>query len=124
MRQEKNQYDVKYWSSGYSSAFGVKDINVVSYMSKYMMKDIDNRLYGRKRYFYSKNLEIPKTEFLNSNDERVKLYLSDLLSNKQVKYSNIYLDKLTKCEILFSELTSYNHYYVKFYKWNIKDTIR
>lgn len=54
-----NKYDVKYWSYGFTSAFTVDNINVVGYMSKYMTKDIDNRLFSKRRYLYSSNLEKP-----------------------------------------------------------------
>lgn len=61
---KRNQYDVLYWNIGFTSAFGIDDTSkVASYMSKYMTKDIDNRLFGRRRYFYSKNLKVPKVDF-------------------------------------------------------------
>ena len=41
----------------------MKDINIIGYLSKYMTKDIDNRLFGKRRYLYSQNLVKPKTYF-------------------------------------------------------------
>lgn len=56
---KKKQYDVKFWSYGFSSVFTINNINVIGYMTKYMTKDIDNRLFSKRRYFYSSNLLKP-----------------------------------------------------------------
>jgi hypothetical protein len=111
-----NQYDVKYWSHGFSSVFEIKDINIVAYMSKYMTKDIDNRLFSRKRYFYSKSLNVPKQSYFDTDDEKVAKYVRNVLLKRKKNYHNIYYNKLTNREIEFFELTSYNIYYVKFLK--------
>jgi hypothetical protein len=103
-----NQYDVKYWFYGFSSVFEIKDINVVGYMSKYMTKDINNRLFGRKRYFYSKGLNIPKQTFFDTEDEKVTKYVREILLNKRLNYHNIYLDKFTEQKIEFFELIPNN----------------
>ena len=89
-KNESSKYDVLYWNSGFTSAFPIEDINVVSYMSKYMTKDMDNRLYGRKRYFYSKNLYIPKTQYIDTNDNRAYEYMNKLLENKKLVYESSY----------------------------------
>ncbi len=90
---KKHQYDVKYWKNGFSSVFDMKDINVVGYISKYMTKDIDNRLWGHRRYFYSQKLKKPSTLFLNTNriEDLIKLFKIMDTSNK--KHKNIYPDK-------------------------------
>lgn len=91
---KKHQYDVKYWNEGFSSVFSMKDINVVGYISKYMTKDIDNRLWGHRRYFYSQKLKKPTTLFLDTNKigDLIKLFQVMDVSNK--KYKNIYSDKI------------------------------
>lgn len=91
---KKNQYDVKYWNNGYSSVFSMKDINVVGYLTKYMSKDIDSRLWGKRRYLYSLGLKQPSTIYIDENntDDNSKLLFIELFSDK--KYDHVYLDKL------------------------------
>lgn len=84
----KNQYDVKYWSYGFSSVFPMKDINVVGYLSKYMTKDIDNRLWGKRRYLYSMNLKRPSVMYI------------DLIRDQDFF---TYLDVINKCDINYSK---------------------
>lgn len=94
-----NQYDVKYWSYGFSSVFSMKNINVVGYLSKYMTKDIDNRLFGHRRYFYSKNLKKPCLLYLDLNSiEDFKKFI-DILDNKLI-YSSEYYTKFGEKIIL------------------------
>jgi hypothetical protein len=100
---KKKQYDVKYWNSGFSSVFEIKNINIVTYMSKYMTKDINNRLFGRKKYFYSKGLDIPKETFIDINDERVCKYATELLKDKKMIYHNTYFNKESNDKIDFFE---------------------
>lgn len=106
MSREKRKkcYDVKYWSYGFSSVYSVKDINVVGYMSKYMTKDIDNRLFGRRRYFYSLNLNKPEVLYVDINNsqslETSFLNFVNLFCNKT--YEKTYLDKFGD-EINFAE---------------------
>ena len=94
MSQEnkKNMYDVKYWPYGFSSVFSVKNINVVAYMTKYMTKDIDNRLFGSRRYFHSRNLIIPEEYYIDLNSDNDFMELADILSNNDITYENSYLD--------------------------------
>lgn len=88
---KKTQYDVKYWSYGYTSVFPMEDINVVGYISKYMTKDIDNRLYGKRRYLYSQSLKVPKECFIEKDSKHL-LNLLMLIENSDVTYKKSYLD--------------------------------
>lgn len=100
---KKTQYDVKYWPYGYSSIFKVKNIDVVGYMSKYMTKDIDNRLWGKRRYLYSQNLKKPtvlELDFSNPND--FKIYLELINDNYQLEYEKEYTD-FTNTDVLYQE---------------------
>lgn len=100
---KKSQYDVKYWSYGFSSVFDMKDINVVGYISKYMTKDVDNRLWGHRRYFYSQNLKKPETIELDlSNPEHWKIYLELLTDDYKLEYSKEYTDFLQN-DIIYEE---------------------
>lgn len=88
---KKTQYDVKYWSYGFTSVFPMEDINVVGYISKYMTKDIDNRLYGKRRYLYSQNLKIPSECFIEK-DSKHTLSLLTLIENSDITFKKSYLD--------------------------------
>lgn len=65
---KKNMYDVKYWNYGFSSAFDIyndtnEDFSCAKYMCKYMTKkNNDDRLFGHKRYYHSRNLKKPITK--------------------------------------------------------------
>lgn len=87
-----NQYDVKYWSYGFSSVFSMKNINVIGYLSKYMTKDIDNRLFGHRRYFYSQKLKKPCMLYLNLDNIKDFKLLCDILDNNKV-YEREYYTK-------------------------------
>lgn len=92
-KNKKNCYDVKYWKKGFSSVFEIKNINVVGYMTKYMTKDIDNRLFRHRRYYYSRNLIQPDVMYVDSSN--VSEYSNILFANLfcDLKYENTYYDK-------------------------------
>lgn len=95
---------IKGWKYGFSSVKPMEDINVVGYLLKYMTKDIDNRLFGHRRYFYSQNLITPKETYLNAqnNTQDILLYLK-FINETNIVYENTYYDKLGN-EIRFVEL--------------------
>lgn len=104
LQKGKNvQYDVLYWNEGFSSAYKIKNINVVGYLSKYINETIDNKLHGRKRYFYSKNLFVPKEQYIYTKDLTQNTYLENLLKDKKIQYSNEYTNKYTLENIVFKE---------------------
>ena len=51
----KNFRHIKYWHNGFNSVEILKGDTkkVIGYISKYMTKDIDDRLFSKHRYFYS-----------------------------------------------------------------------
>lgn len=63
-------YDLPFWvdkegkSYGFSSAFDLRltndKFNVALYITKYLYKDIDNRLYGRRKIMHSMDLDRPE----------------------------------------------------------------
>lgn len=87
-----NQYDVKYWNHGFSSVFTMKNINVVGYISKYMTKDIDNRFFSRRRYFYSQNLKKPEEITFDFSKDVDVLRFFEILNDYEKVYSNNYKD--------------------------------
>lgn len=91
--------DVKGWIYGHNMAKDMKTINVVGYITKYMTKDVDNRLFGKHRYFYSQNLEKPEELLLdmsqfkdNSRFEIIKIFngLEEMTYSK--KYQDMFGD--------------------------------
>lgn len=94
---KKTQYDVKYWNQGFTSVFSVEDINIVGYMSKYMTKDIDNRLWGKRRYLYSQNLKSPTTVYLDLNNIEDFRHYVDIVNSCESKYNSIYFDLSGEC---------------------------
>ena len=85
---------IKYWNNGFSSVISIDNINVSGYMSKYMTKDIDNRLFSHRRYFYSRDLKKPIISYLNLKNEEDNNKFSELFNNNKINYTNSYLDKL------------------------------
>lgn len=98
-------YDVKYWPHGYARVDFVKSDykKIYSYICKYMTKDIDNKLFGKKRYFFSQNLIKPKEEYLDLANEKDYNYFLSLLQDKNIQYENTYEDNYSKCKINFIE---------------------
>lgn len=96
---------VKYWNDGFTKVDNLeKDIKkIVGYISKYMTKDIDNRLYNRHRYFYSRNLKKASTSYLNLNNHKHLEYYMKTINNKSLIYSNSYLNPYTNDVIYFIE---------------------
>lgn len=83
---------IKYWIDGFTKVQSVsEDIKkIVGYISKYMTKDIDNRLFNSHRYFYSRNLIKPITNYIDSSNTKHLEFLTNLLANKKVIYENEY----------------------------------
>lgn len=84
--------DVKGWSYGHNMAIDLKDMNVATYLSKYMTKDIDNRLYGHRRYLNSQNLNKPHESYIDLSNIKHYEYFDKILKEKEVVYTNSYVD--------------------------------
>lgn len=104
-------YDVKYWIYGYSQYYDFfskcsnndKYKKIYSYLTKYMCKDIDNKLFGKKRYFFSQNLIRPKTSYINLHVDSDLKYLDSLIFDKIVDYHNVYQDSYSGTDIEYFE---------------------
>lgn len=63
-------YDIPYWNHGFSTAEDMSTyddkFNCALYVTKYLYKDVDNRLWGRKKILKSNNLKAPTTYYLQS----------------------------------------------------------
>lgn len=83
------------WSYGFSNVQDMKDVNVVGYLTKYMTKDIDDRLWGHRRYLYSQNLKKPSVSYLDLETANVVDFLTfhDKIKNYTEKIKSVYADK-------------------------------
>lgn len=97
-------YDIKYWCKGFTSIEFIEgDIKkIVGYISKYMTKDCDSRLFGVRRFTCSQNLIKPIEEFIDINNENHQEHLKRLLKDKECIYTNMYLDNLNN-NVVFKE---------------------
>lgn len=64
-------YDLKYWGSGYSTAFDLNltddKFNCALYVTKYLYKDISSRLFGRRKVLHSQKMRKPQVYYLSQN---------------------------------------------------------
>ena len=96
---------IKYWNDGFTKVDNLeKDVKkIIGYISKYMTKNIDNRLYNHHRYFYSRNLIKPTINYLNLNEPKHLEYYLKTLSNKSLIYNNSYINSYNQELIKFNE---------------------
>lgn len=104
-KDSKTFYHIKYWNEGFTKVDNLKgDVKkIIGYISKYMTKDIDDRLYNCHRYFYSRNLNKPIVSYLNLNDPNHLEYFNNILNKKEVIYENNYLNPYNDETIIFQE---------------------
>ena len=118
--QRSKCFNVRYWNYGFSRVDFLKGNikKIIGYISKYMTEDIDNRLFNKRRYFYSQNLIKPQVEYLDLNNIDHIIYLRNLLENRKLNYKSTYLDKFNN-SIDYNEYcidrTLHNIYYRKLY---------
>lgn len=98
-------YHIKYWNYGFTSVENVSNNSnkIIGYISKYMTKDIDNRLFFKKRFLHSNNLKIPIENFIDLENKRDLRLLNNYLKNFGVNYSSEYMSPF-KDKIYFLEL--------------------
>ncbi len=106
IKQKDNNkyYNVKYWSKGFTSFEPLyNDLKkVIGYISKYMTKDCDSRLFGIRRFTSSQNLIKPVEDYINIQERKHLDYFLDLIQNKQCIYENTYQDNFDN-DISFKE---------------------
>lgn len=84
-------YDLKYWNYGYSSAFDLKNgindqFNVALYILKYLYKDIDKRMFGKKKILKSNNLEKPNVLKLQKENRIYNMALAYIKEKGHLEY--------------------------------------
>ncbi len=96
---------IKYWLDGFNSVEFIKGDakKVIGYISKYMTKDVDNRFFGQRRFFYSQNCIVPKVSYIDSMDSRDLEFLQKKIQDKELIYQNKYLNAYDDSEVSFQE---------------------
>lgn len=96
---------VKYWKHGFTKVDVMKnDVKkIVGYISKYMTKDIDNRLFGHRRYLYSQNLSIPKSSYIDTNNKIDNDFYQQKIQDKELIYQNEYINPYDGSLVTFLE---------------------
>lgn len=111
-KQEDNKkfLHVKYWNDGFTSVEIMKNDakKVIGYIAKYMTKDIDNRLFNHRRFFYSRNLNQPTISYINLDFEKDKFFFKKITQDKQLIYQNEYLNPYDNTKVTFLELLKQN----------------
>lgn len=102
----KNFLHIKYWNDGFTSVEPMKGETkkVIGYISKYMTKDIDNRLFNHRRYFYSRNLIKPIESYIDLDNTKDNEYLQKIIQEKELIYQNDYINPYDNSEVSFLEL--------------------
>lgn len=101
----KNFRHVKYWHNGFNSVEILKGDTkkIIGYISKYMTKDIDDRLFSKHRYFYSQNLIKPKSNFIDLDNEKEVKFYNEKIQDKELIYQNNYINSFDNENVLFLE---------------------
>lgn len=96
---------IKYWDEGHDKVDVVKgDVKkVVGYISKYMTKDIDNRLFSHRRYLYSQNLKHPKVNYINTDNDLDMNFYKKIIQDKNLIYTNEYVNPYDNNKVFFLE---------------------
>lgn len=96
---------IKYWNKGFTNVEPMKaDIKkIVGYISKYMTKDIDNRLFGYRRYLYSQNLSMPKESYINTENKLDYDFFTKKIQDKALIYENVYINPYDNSKVTFLE---------------------
>lgn len=86
-------YDIKYWDRdkrGFSSAFPIKIMDdykaITSYVTKYLLKEFDSRLYGHNKILHSNNLNMPVCNKISTESNVYKSVISNILLKYDFEY--------------------------------------
>lgn len=101
---------IKYWNEGFTSVeIMTGDIRkIVGYISKYMTKDIDNRLFGFRRFLYSQNLVTPKENYINFDNKIELSFYTKKIQDTELVYQSEYINPRDNTKVQFLELIPSN----------------
>ncbi len=102
---------IKYWIDGFTTVEPLLKCDskkVIGYISKYMTKDIDNRLFNRHRYFYSRNLKKPIVSYIDTDKVREKDFYTKKIQDTSLIYENEYLNPYDNSEVVYLEFLKDN----------------
>ncbi len=96
---------IKYWIDGFTSIEEIKGDpkKVIGYISKYMTKDIDNRLFNRHRYFYSRNLVRPKVSYIDLDTTKERDFYIKKIQDSSLIYQNEYINAFDNDKVEYLE---------------------
>lgn len=96
---------IKYWIDGFTSVEPLENEpkKVVGYVSKYMTKDIDNRLFSHRRYFYSTNLNKPKSSYINFENKKHIDFYTKKIQDTSLIYQNEYINPYDNSKVTYLE---------------------
>lgn len=104
---KKNMYDVIYWPHGFTSVFDYsttdENFSIALYMAKYFFKDIDSRLFGRRKILASKGLKEPTVIKIDSREiDKLDKYLEryEVIKEKRIIARNDYSPRETLIQSL------------------------
>jgi hypothetical protein len=99
-------HDVPYWKHGFSSAFDLsltdENFDIAAYMTKYMYKDIDNRLYAHQKILHSNNLVMPEV-YRKKSDNKLNKFVADMFS--KYKISSYEFQAVEKYQVSFFQMS-------------------
>lgn len=86
-------YDIKFWDRdkrGFSSAFPIEIMDdykaITSYVTKYLIKDFDSRLYGHNKILHSLNLNMPVCNRISTESNLYSSLIAGILSKYDFDY--------------------------------------
>ncbi len=68
-----------------------------------MTKDIDNRLFNRHRYFYSRNLTMPSKNYISLDSQKEIDFYNKNIQDKELIYQNEYINPYDDSKVIFLE---------------------
>ncbi len=83
----KQIYNLKNYKYGFSDVSLVEDTKrVSSYITKYITKDLCTHTKGKKRYWCTKNLNLPEETKVYMTDEQKKLFIEDMKKSGLISF--------------------------------------
>ncbi len=104
-QKDNDKYcDVKHWKKGFTSFESVEgDIKkIIGYISKYMTKECDDRLFNYRRFSSSQNLLKPEVNYISFRNDKERKWLYNEIKGREGIYTSTYFDKFDN-EVYFTE---------------------